>query len=133
KVVRTVSAAEMKTGTVGVRTSWVFRVRLKRIRRNNEPPISDAVGAVSLQQFRRIPAHRITAIRCGHHFDAVIYPGERPHVSVILRNNVPRPHRREVIVHYRHKDVTRHPDWLGDELLDEILDDIRDSRVTDRN
>src|SRR5204863_5431995 len=118
----TVSVAKMDTGKIRVGPSRILWIAIKRIRRNNEPPISDTVSAIWLQQFRRVPPHRIAAISGGDHLDAVIYSGERPNLSVILRNNIPGPHRRKLIVHYRHDNVTTLQDRLRDKLLHQIFD-----------
>src|SRR4051812_12046451 len=70
-----VDSANVNTGKVRVRLGGIGRVGIGWIWRNNKPPINAAWTTIALQQFRRVPCHRMTAIRGGENFDPIVLPG----------------------------------------------------------
>ena len=131
EAVVTVIAAEMHTGVIRVGPARIVRVGIKRIRRNDEPPVYGADIRVGLEKLGRVPAQGVVAIRRGDDLDLIVHSAQSPHDSVISRNHIPRTKRREIIVQHGGEVVRPLQDRLWNKLVHEVLDDVRNPRKTD--
>src|SRR5205085_12480551 len=131
EAVVTVIAAEMHTGVIRVGPARIVRVGIKRIRRNDEPPVYGADIRGGLEKLGRVPAQGVVAIRRGDDLDLIVHSAQSPHDSVISRNHIPRTKRREIIVQHGGEVVRPLQDRLWNKLVHEVLDDVRNRRKTD--